>query len=116
MGLGQEQVKLAPQECPQKPWGSRPLLQRASELSLTLPQGPQTPEVSISKPRGSWSGSKSSGLCVVLSASERNPEAETLLLGLADLGCWVWGGAPQVGVETEPGQEWQGTCLQVGTV
>lgn len=53
---------------------------------------------------------------VVLSASERNPEAETLLLGLADWGCWVWGGAPQVGVETEPGEEGQGTCLQVGTV
>lgn len=41
---------------------------------------------------------------------------ETLLPELAGRGCWVWGGAPQVGAETEPGQELQGTCLQVGTV
>lgn len=35
---------------------------------------------------------------------------------LADSGRWVWGGAHQVGAKTEPGQELQGTCLQVGTV
>lgn len=41
MGLGLERAKLAPQECPQKPWGSRPLLQRTSELSLPPPRAPR---------------------------------------------------------------------------
>ena len=52
----------------------------------------------------------------MLLASDRNPEAETLLPELADCGCWVRGGAPQVGAETETGQELQATCLQVGAV
>lgn len=48
----------------------------------------------------------------MLSASERNPEAETLLLELADWECWAWGGAPQEGPETSLGRSCRGPAYR----